>query len=979
MDEEVRAADSKETEAATDPVTSEYGKEMLRSYALRESARYFQGKSAEKVELSPVLYLEPEGASVEFRIGITTKYILKDIPEFVQQFHRHARVSYGKKLEFLHDRSAFSHDSLAMLDFCVHMVEELERLKSPVLEMPENRRKLPLTPRFLQELAGLCVGKTILIQMGRPREFKVVREDPRLEVYISKSDGGVLVQTEFFLLEEGTEGLIVQVGDTLYLCGEEYSADCGAFLRQCARAEEQELFIAEKDLAVLGVSVLPILQNYCDVRMPEGLLTEFIPEEAHVRIYIEQGRNDMLLCRLETEYGDRVYNIFEPVRLGDTYRDVARESAAMQAVRRFFPKIYRKERYFALDIDEEFFEFLEEGNAVLSQVGEVWMSEDLRKLKISRPPRVSAGISIKSDLLSLQITSDELPYEELGRLLESYRLKKRFFRLENGQFIRLEDNSLSTISELLDGLHLTGKDLKAEEILLPRYRAAYLDAVLRGSGEGVQMTRDQGFRALVRRIKSVEDGEYEIPQGMQETLRDYQKVGYQWMRTLDSMGFGGILADDMGLGKTLQVITLLQAYRLEEAEKTEPVLVVCPASLIYNWQSELDRFAPELDKEVIAGSAAERSEQLRRVWQRPGCILITSYDLLKRDLALYQEHVFRYQILDEAQMIKNHLTQAARSVKKIQAVSRFALTGTPIENRLSELWSIFDYLMPGMLYSYPKFQKEFEGPIVKNADDRIAERLRRMIRPFILRRLKNDVLKELPDKNEITVYAGMQEEQRKLYDAGVYQLRESLNAEGDTPSKLQILAQLMRLRQVCCDPGLIYENYGGGSAKLEACMQLVGEAVGGGHKVLIFSQFTSMLEILAEQLQKQGITYYMLTGSVQKEKRAEMVRDFHVDDTQIFLISLKAGGTGLNLTAADIVIHYDPWWNLAAQNQATDRAYRIGQKHKVTVFRLIAKNTIEERILEMQESKQQLSKQIISEEQFSMEYLSPKMLEEILQ
>ena len=254
-----------------------------------------------------------------------------------------------------------------------------------------------------------------------------------------------------------------------------------------------------------------------------------------------------------------------------------------------------------------------------------------------------------------------------------------------------------------------------------------------------------------------------------------------------------------------------------------------------------------------------------------------------------------------------------------------------------------------------------------------------MIRPFILRRLKNDVLKELPDKNEITVYAGMQEEQRKLYDAGVYQLRESLNAEGDMPSKLQILAQLMRLRQVCCDPGLIYENYSGGSAKLEACMQLVGEAVGGGHKVLIFSQFTSMLEILAAQLQKQGITYYMLTGSVQKEKRAEMVRDFHVDDTQMFLISLKAGGTGLNLTAADIVIHYDPWWNLAAQNQATDRAYRIGQKHKVTVFRLIAKNTIEERILEMQESKQQLSKQIISEEQFSMEYLSPKMLEEILQ
>ena len=975
MDEEVRAGE----ELAQEAVTSEYGREMLRSYALKESVRYFQGKSADKVELMPVLHLDGREPSVEFRIGITSKYVLKDVAEFVRQFARHARVSYGKKLEFLHDRSAFSKESLPVLDYVLRVVGELERLQSPILELPENRRRLPLTPRFLEDLMTIMDGKVMLVQMGHPREFFVTSEDPRLEVEIRRLEGGVSIQTEFFRLAEGVGRLIVEQGNCLYRCSEEYSDDCGAFLRQCAQAPEQEMFIAEKDLAVLGVSVLPILQSYCEVHMEEGLLTEFMPEAAQVKIFIEPGRMETMLCRIETEYGEKVYNIFDPVKLGDTYRDVAKESAAMRAVRQYFPEVYRKERRFGLSTDEELFAFLEEGQDVLSQVGEVWMSEDLRKLRISKPPRVSAGVSVKSDLLSLTITSDELPYEELGRLLDSYRLKKRFFRLQNGQFIRLEDNSLSAISELLDGLHLTGKELQEDEILLPRYRAAYLDAVLRGTGEGVQMNRDQEFRALVRRTKSVEDGEYDVPQRAQEFLRAYQKVGYQWMRTLDSMGFGGILADDMGLGKTIQVIALMMSYRLEEPQRTDPSLIVCPASLIYNWQSEFDRFAPELHKVVIAGSAPEREQQLQDAWQIPGCVIITSYDLLKRDLSLYKEHVFRYQILDEAQMIKNHLTQAAKSVKKIQAVSRFALTGTPIENRLSELWSIFDYLMPGMLYSYPKFQKEFESPIVKNADERIAERLRRMIRPFILRRLKTDVLKELPDKNEITVYAGMETEQRRLYDASVYQLKSSLGGGENGMGKLQILAQLMRLRQICCDPALIYENYTKGSAKLDACLQLLQEATGGGHKVLLFSQFTSMLEILARELEKQNISYYILDGSVKKEKRAEMVRDFHVDDTQVFLISLKAGGTGLNLTAADIVIHYDPWWNLAAQNQATDRAYRIGQKNKVTVFKLIAKDTIEEKILKMQESKQMLSKQVISEEQFSIDFLSSQMLEEILQ
>lgn len=969
MDEETRIEEEQE-----EKLTSEYGREILRTYALRDSMRYFQGKSAGKVQLVPILHFEDQGPWVEFRIGIRTLYILKDVQGFVHQLDRHARVRYGKKLEILLDRSVFCEESLPIVDFVVRAIKELQQMKSPLLET--DARKLFVTPQLLDDLLNLRERKEILVYMGHPKQMTVLSENPRMDVWIQKGEGGVFLQSSFFWLVCGAERLIVQWGNCIYRCGEEYSKEMRPFLTFSTQAPGQQLFVADADLPVLITALLPTLQRYCNVQMEEDILEKFRPVPAQVQIYIEEGERDLLTCRIETSYGDRVYNVFEPVRLGDTYRDVAKESAALSVVRHFFPEVIRKERRFGMKSEEDLFAFLDEGQQALSKVGEVYVSEALRKWKIRSAPRLQTGISVRNQILYLQIVADDLPYEELERLLENYREKKKFFRLHSGDFIRLEDNSLETLSEILDGLHLEGEDLQAGEIELPRYRAAYLDAVLKEDTEEVQVTRDAGFKELIQEIVSEEKANYPVPESIEPILREYQKTGYQWMRTLDAMGFGGILADDMGLGKTVQVIALILSYRLEEKEKEAPVLIVCPASLIYNWQSEIRRFAPDLHQMVIAGNMQEREQLLLEAWKIPGCVLITSYDLLKRDLAQYQNHIFRYQFLDEAQMIKNHATKAARAVKKIQATSRFALTGTPIENRLSELWSIFDFLMPGMLFSYARFQKEFESPIVREEDERATRRLRQMTRPFVLRRLKADVLKELPDKSEITIYAGMEDEQRKLYNANVWQLKSSL-AYG-TQGSMQILAALVRLRQICCDPALVYENYKGSSAKREACLHLLQEAVEGGHKVLVFSQFTSMLNLLAQSLDEEQISYYMLTGSVPKEKRAELVRSFHMDDTPVFLISLKAGGTGLNLTAADIVIHYDPWWNLAAQNQATDRAHRIGQKHKVTVFRLIAKDTIEERILEMQESKRLLSSQIITEESLPKELLSPDALQNLL-
>lgn len=382
---------------------------------------------------------------------------------------------------------------------------------------------------------------------------------------------------------------------------------------------------------------------------------------------------------------------------------------------------------------------------------------------------------------------------------------------------------------------------------------------------------------------------------------------------------------------------------------------------------------------VLSGTQAVRAEFLKEYQNYD--VLITSYDLLKRDIGEYEDKQFLYQVLDEAQYIKNHTTAVAKAVKCINSKTKYALTGTPIENRLSELWSIFDYLMPGFLYGYENFRKELEAPITKNKDEEASNRLKRMISPFILRRLKQDVLTDLPDKLEEIQYAKFEPKQQKLYDGQVVHMKEMLEKQSGTDfaqSKIQILAELTKLRQICCDPSLLFENFDGESAKRQACMDLIKSAIEGEHRMLVFSQFTSMLSLLEEDLTKEGIVYYKITGSTSKEERIRLVKEFNDGEVPVFLISLKAGGTGLNLVGADVVIHYDPWWNQAVQNQATDRAHRIGQEKVVTVYKLIAKGTIEEKIVKLQESKKNLADEILSGENGGLAQLSREELLELL-
>ena len=483
------------------------------------------------------------------------------------------------------------------------------------------------------------------------------------------------------------------------------------------------------------------------------------------------------------------------------------------------------------------------------------------------------------------------------------------------------------------------------------------------------------FRRISRSFHAVKDSEYTPPASLQKVLRKYQRDGYRWLRTLDGYGMGGILADDMGLGKTVQVLSYLLSIK-ELGEEALPSLIVCPASLVLNWQEECRKFTPQLTCVAVDGDAAHRAE-LAKQWADAD-LVVTSYDLMRRDEELYSGQAFYACILDEAQAIKNHTTQKYKAVCGVNSKVRFALTGTPVENRLGELWSIFSFLMPGYLPPYKTFCARFEKPIVQEDNKDALRRLNQLTGPFILRRMKSEVLKELPPKTENLHRIELDEQQRKLYLAAVVDAREKLRA-AKPEDKMAVFAVLMRLREICCDPRLVADNWEGGSAKLDACMELVTAAVEGGHRILLFSQFTSMLDLLAKRLDEAGVNHFTLQGSTPKPVRAELVRRFNGGEADVFLISLRAGGTGLNLTAADIVIHYDPWWNVAAQNQATDRAYRIGQRNPVQVYKLIAQDTIEEKIVELQQAKQDLAETVTGSADGAILSMKPEELLQLLQ
>ena len=1005
--EEFQARQAKETGRPV--VTSQEIRTMIREYTNREVAGIIQEQEEGRIRLIPRLLVEHGGTvSLEWKLGRDRLYLIKDLTAFVQAVDTGASVTYGKQLSFHHSLYSFAEEDRELCRLLMELVhvyqEHFEQFQKRSFATVQGLRELNLSRANRDRFFRLMAGKELEVEQpsGLRAVVRVAAEQEarlfRLPVEIAKAG------------RDGIQAAIPQnlygfAGEACWYVGDDKTLACleGEAARQMGTMLEQmlkdrkshTLQLQDRDVPLFYERVLQKILPYCQMTVKDVDLEAYRPQELRASFSFDSERPGELSMKPVLSYGDFSFTPLEDEKVPRTIcRDVPGEFRVSQVITRYFQ--YRDESGTTLlirDDEDAMYRLLDEGMAEFMSLGEVYVSEAARRIRLLPPPRVEAGVRMTGGWLELHVEADGMSPAELQRILAGYEAKKPYYRLKTGEFLKLDENGLVTVARLMDGLAAGRAVLTDGTLRLPAYRALYLDSMLK-EGSGISFYRDNLFKAVVRGMKSVEDSDFALPPSLQHVLRGYQKTGFRWLKTLDAYGFGGILADDMGLGKTIQVIALLADEALAHPESQS--LIVCPASLVYNWENELRRFAPELAVRTVTGTAEEREKILRESapgavtgadrdtgagFPPPSQVLITSYDLLKRDIAWYQDRQFRFQILDEAQYIKNPGTQSAKAARAVCSRTRFALTGTPMENRVSELWSIFDFLMPGFLFSYGAFKKQYEQPIVRDGDARALEALKKLTGPFILRRLKQDVLKDLPEKLETVVYSRAEKEQKELYTAHALQLKKRLQ-DGDAGmsggERLQILAELMRLRQLCCDPSLCVARYRGGSAKADTCMELVAGGISGGHKILLFSQFTSMLDILAERLKKEGIPFHLLTGSTSKEERIRMAGEFQTDQVPVFLISLKAGGTGLNLTAADMVIHYDPWWNVAAQNQATDRAHRIGQEKQVTVFQLIMKDTIEENIMTLQDRKQDLAEQILTGETPSLASLTREDLLQLL-
>ncbi|WP_051526004.1 DEAD/DEAH box helicase [Butyrivibrio proteoclasticus] len=1002
--------------------TSFETKKILKEYSPESSSPALYKKTS-VVNLEPHVTLNHDKLSINFNIYSGTtghSYVLKDVAALLSAIDEREIVSYGKHLEFTHDLSAFSEESQKIISFLKdffrgkQLGDAFSAYSSSAYSYGKGHNKeLELTGHEIDEFFSAVssiyfINTDFRSRYTEERPVDIVYSFPPIDLHIEKTANGINFEASSFTMFEGYSNIYFERRRKIHVIPRKECEDIFPFLKfLSARRTENELFISNKDLPLFSSGLYPILEEYFNVSNDGFYPSKYSPDIPKFKIYIDMPDLVTITCDIQAIYyegkpSETTVRLFENSdgSSGNNgqeneseviiKRNYYQESSIIKLVSQHFDELDNKKGLLILsgssDNEDKLFAFIADDIPKLARLCDVYLSDAIKSVNISSAPTVSMGISVVSDLLELSIVPQEITAAELNNILGRYRLKKKYYRLSSGDIIDLQTREMDLLYSLNEGLGLSPKDILAGHISIPKYRALFLNELTDDNAiiSGATIDKSKDFKDLVKSYATTGDKLFTVPKSLDKVMRDYQKDGFIWLRTLRYNGFGGILADDMGLGKTLQVLSLLLSIKEETDRNKKPnrcSLVVCPASLVYNWQHEIKRFTPHLKCELAVGIKADRERVTSEIEEEKTEVIITSYDLLRRDIDLYKYLEFDCQIIDEAQFIKNPTTQVAKAVKSIHASFKVALTGTPIENRLSELWSIFDYCMPGYLFNYRHFKEAIESPAILDGDEEAMRRLKRMISPFILRRLKKDVLKDLPDKLEENIYAPMAKEQEELYKAHLQRIKlmvDSKNEEDFRRDRIMILSELTRLRQLCCDPGLIYDNYTGGSAKADLCLEMIRSAAESGHKVLLFSQFTSMLERLTAILKKEGIKHYLLTGSTQKEDRIRMVDAFQEDDTPVFCISLKAGGTGLNLTAADIVIHYDHWWNIAVENQATDRAHRIGQKNVVTVYRLIMQNTIEERIILLQNKKKELADQLLNTDSLRNPTLSKEELLELL-
>lgn len=945
---------------------------------------------SEAVKIVPKLILDDDRLYIQFKIGRKKFVQIKKYVDFVGALRDNDVYPLGKNDSVKLGYSAFEENSIKYIKFIEEIVDREAAISYSLLDNPKTRlntSRIPVDASNIDELFELLSGEKIELTNETFYEKKVSEIELRDHnerigiminpIYDRGQFAGINLNIDFPMFLNSNKYIYCLKDNYFNRCDENILKFFSAL--KVSEYGYRDINIGRRNIGRFYSNVLPAIREFSDIvdNAPEAV--EFVPEKADITYYLDMEK-DTVIGRAEAFYSGGKVDVISGKVIDrndkELLRDQRQEQRAVEILKRYLPQ-YTQGNYLSTSNEDELYELKISGIEILNKYGKVLGSESFNNVRVYKKPSAGIGVSVKSNLLRLEILSEDMSPDELANIVISYRKKKKYYRLKSGAFIDMDSDYLKNFNEMLNVLEISSKDLRAGALCVPLYRSLYIDEMMAAHEELVEK-RDESFAKLIEKFDNIKNMNFTPPPEVKNILREYQKEGFKWLRSVEELGFGGILADDMGLGKTLQIISFLMDAK--KCGRLRKAIIVCPASLVYNWSEEISKFDTEniLTVSVLAAGKEERQKILED--HDSVDIYISSYDTLRRDISLYHDIKFSHQIIDEAQFIKNQNTGVAKAVKALKADVKFALTGTPIENRLSELWSIFDYIMPGFLYSYNSFRSKYENSIVKDGDENSAKLLSKMISPFVLRRLKSEVAMDLPDKIEEIRTSRFDKEQQLVYDIELSRLKEVLEGDKEyNSSKMIILSEITKLRQICCDPGLIFENYSGGAAKLETCVDLVKSGIEAGHKILLFSQFTSMLDIIEKRFKEENISSYMITGSTSKEKRIQLVNDFNNDDTNVFLISLKAGGTGLNLVGADIVIHYDPWWNFAAQNQATDRAHRIGQKNNVTVYRLITKGTIEERIVKLQESKKDLADRVLNfEEGVSLANISKEELLELL-
>ncbi len=934
----------------------------ISSHILSESKVYYQElQNREHVE-KVHLFVEAECSDqqhmyISLKIGDRKWYTVSSLTDFFERLARQSYAQYGMSLAFTHSISRFDEDSQELIKFLKNCFYEGKTLVSnpSVMEIP------PLYMDEFYELLGRLPQRYRNIQMKDKRQLLDIRVK-------SEEDFILLTFRNWSLLKSGIRGrhhLYRMQDDTLYRYRFDEQGKC---LELIDSLSEQQLYVRNEEFPDFYKYVLSEIRDYANMY---GIAKyAYTLEPIGLELYGDIDELGRVYFQLDVLYEDERIPGFQN---NQEYLPLKQE--IVENFIRQYADIIQPEEHCALfhDVSETLLEFMRDGLPFLSGYCEIFVSDVLKNMNKKHVVNLQAGLRFAGNLLEIDLHSRDIQKEELLDVLRAYRRKKHFYRLKNGKLLNLKSDQLEELDTMMQEFHIEEAQLQQNCIQLPGYRLFMLDAFTKDS-DHIAFHKEEVLQHVLDSFGSINAQDIQIPQRYRELLRDYQKDGFRWLKLMHRYGFGGILADDMGLGKTLQVIAFLESER----QQGRTSIVVVPSSVLYNWEDEVRKFASDLEVCCITGSQAKREELIRSSMDMD--LLITSYDYLKRDIAYYENRTFFYKILDEAQYIKNQRTMNATSTKRLKSHHALALTGTPIENSLAELWSIFDFLMPGYLFDYRFFSHHFEKEIVMEKHKEKQEQLKKMVQPFILRRVKKDVLQELPEKTETTLSIAFDEAEETMYMANLAQVNKELQQELDLvkTNRFQVLGMLMRLRQLCCDPRLVYDEVTQPSSKLKACMELVSSLVDNNKSVLLFSNFTSMLDLIQVELQHLHIPYFRMDGSTGKEDRRELVQKFQDKERKVFLISLKSGGTGINLTAAEAVIHYDPWWNVSAENQASDRAYRIGQNSSVQVYKLIMRNTVEERIQHLQQMKKELADIFVEENEANIMKMDKEQILELL-